>query len=173
MCQFESIYFTLLLKKLPNSSLKIYCLKSSGTIYESSKCFTFWSTFGIANLFYFRLCSGCKRVFLCELCLYFPDNHGCGTPLFVFIGHWCIYLCMKEVSVQLFPPLFLMNYLFLLIHRSTEEWTHWKRPWCWERLKVGEGDDRGWDGWMASPTRWTRVWVISRSWWWTGRPGML
>ena len=35
------------------------------------------------------------------------------------------------------------------------------------------GDDRGWDGWMASPTRWTRVWVDSRSWWWTGRPGML
>ena len=51
--------------------------------------------------------------------------------------------------------------------------THWKSPWCWERLKVGgEGDDRGWDGWMASPTR-TWVWASSRSWWWTGRPGML
>ena len=37
----------------------------------------------------------------------------------------------------------------------------------------GEGDDRGWDGWMASPTWWTWVWVNSRSWWWTGRPGML
>ena len=37
----------------------------------------------------------------------------------------------------------------------------------------GEGDDRGWDGWMASPTKWTRVWVNSRSWWWTGRPGVL
>ena len=36
-----------------------------------------------------------------------------------------------------------------------EELSHWKRPWCWERLKVGKGDDRGWDGWMASPTRWT------------------
>ena len=55
-----------------------------------------------------------------------------------------------------------------------EEPTDWKRPWCWERLKVGrEGDDRGWDGWMASPTQWTRVWVNSRSWWWTGRPGVL
>ena len=54
------------------------------------------------------------------------------------------------------------------------ELTHWKRPWCWERLKTGrEWDNRGWDGWMASPTRWTRVWVGSRSWWWTGRPGML
>ena len=46
--------------------------------------------------------------------------------------------------------------------------------WCWERLKAGgEGDDRGWDGWVASPTQWTRVWVNSRSWWWTGRPGVL
>ena len=54
------------------------------------------------------------------------------------------------------------------------ELTHWKRPWCWERLKVGaEGDNRGWDGWMASLTQWTWVWVNSRSWWWTGRPGML
>ena len=43
-----------------------------------------------------------------------------------------------------------------------EELTHWKRPWCWERLKAGgEGDDRGWDSWMASPTRWA------------GKPGML
>ena len=43
-----------------------------------------------------------------------------------------------------------------------EELTHWKRPWCWERLKAGgEGDDRGWDGWMASPTWWTWVWVGS------------
>ena len=66
----------------------------------------------------------------------------------------------------------------------------WK-DWCWswnsntlatwckelthlKRLKVGgEGDDRGWDGWMVSPTQWTWVWVNSRSWWWTGKPGVL
>ena len=49
-----------------------------------------------------------------------------------------------------------------------------EKTWCWERLKAGgEGDDRGWDGWMASPTQWTWVWVDSRIWWWTGRPGML
>ena len=55
-----------------------------------------------------------------------------------------------------------------------EELTHWKRPWCWERLKAGgEGDDRGWDGWMASPTQWTWVWANSGSWWWTGKPGVL
>ena len=50
--------------------------------------------------------------------------------------------------------------------------TDW--PWCWERLKAGEeGDDRGWDGWMASPTWWIWVWASSGSWWWTGKPGML
>ena len=49
-----------------------------------------------------------------------------------------------------------------------------ERPWRWERLKAeGEGDDRGWDGWMASPTRGTWAWVNSGSWWWTGRPGVL
>ena len=57
---------------------------------------------------------------------------------------------------------------------SWEELTHWKRLWCWEGLGAGgEGDTRGWDGWMASLTRWTWVWVNSRSWWWTGRPGVL
>ena len=57
---------------------------------------------------------------------------------------------------------------------SCEELTHWKRPWCWEGLGAGgEGEDRGWDDWMASPTWWTWVWVNSGSWWWTGRPGVL
>ena len=57
---------------------------------------------------------------------------------------------------------------------SCEELTHWKRLWCWEGLGAGgKGDDRGWDGWMASRTRWTWVWVNSGSWWWTGRPGVL
>ena len=51
--------------------------------------------------------------------------------------------------------------------------THLKRPWCWERLKAGEGYDRQWDGWMASPTWLTWVWPDSGSWWWTGKPGML
>ena len=55
-----------------------------------------------------------------------------------------------------------------------QELTHWKRPWCWEGLGAGgEGEDRGWDGWMESRTRWTWVWVNSGSRWWTGRPGML
>ena len=57
---------------------------------------------------------------------------------------------------------------------SCEELTQWKRPWCWEGLGTGgAGDDRGWDGWVASLTRWTWIWVNSGSWWWTGRPGVL
>ena len=49
-----------------------------------------------------------------------------------------------------------------------------RADWCWERLRAGEeGHNRGWDGWMASPTQWTWVWVNSGSWWWTGRPRVL
>ena len=63
---------------------------------------------------------------------------------------------------------------FNTLATSCEELTHLKRPWCWEGLRAGgEGDDRGWDGWMASPTQWAWVWVNSGSWWWTGRPGVL
>ena len=52
-----------------------------------------------------------------------------------------------------------------------KSWLIGKRPWCWEGLGTGgEGDDRGWDGWMALPTQWTWIWG---SWWWTGRPGVL
>ena len=53
---------------------------------------------------------------------------------------------------------------------DAKNWLIWKDP-DGERLKAGEGDDRGWDGWMASLTRWTWVWASSGSWWWTGRPG--
>ena len=68
--------------------------------------------------------------------------------------------------------------------QTPKSWLNWswelslvspkKRPWCWERLRAGgEGDDRGWDGWMASLTQWTWVWADSGSWWWTGSPGRL
>ena len=81
---------------------------------------------------------------------------------------------LKEIS-----PEYSLEGLMLRLNSNTlatwwEQLTHLKRPWCWGRLKVGgEGDDRGWDGWMASPTQWTWVWVGSGSWWWTGRPVVL
>ena len=68
----------------------------------------------------------------------------------------------------------LWNWNSSTLATSWEELTHWKRPWCWEGLGAGgEGGDRGWDGWMASPTRWAWVWVNFGSWRWTGRPGVL
>ena len=77
--------------------------------------------------------------------------------------------------------LYVLVFLFLNVkwqiwnlYLSKQELTHWKRLWRWEGLGAGgEGDDRGWDSWMASPTRWTWVWVNSGSWWWTGRPCVL
>ena len=65
------------------------------------------------------------------------------------------------------------SWSFCTLATWCKELTHWKRPWCWESLKAGGGrDDRGWDGWMVSPTQWTWVWVNSGTWWWAGRPGI-
>ena len=79
---------------------------------------------------------------------------------------------LKEISpgCSLEGLMLKLQYFGHLIRRVT----HWKRLWCWEGLETGgERDDRGWDGWMASPTQWTWLWVSSGSWWWTGKPGML
>ena len=81
-----------------------------------------------------------------------------GNQFWVFIGRTDV-----EAETQiLWPP-------------CVKHWLIWKKkPWCWERLKMGgEGNDRGWDGWMASPTQWAWVWVNPGSWWWTGWPGVL
>ena len=67
---------------------------------------------------------------------------------------------LKEIS----PEYSLKGLILKLQYLATwcEELTHWKRPWCWERLKAGgEGDNRGWDSWMASLTQWTRFWASS------------
>ena len=77
---------------------------------------------------------------------------------------------LKEISFEYSSEGLMLKLKFQYFHQQT----HCKRPWCWERLKAGgEGDDRGWDGWMASPTGWTWVWVSSRNWWWTGKPEVL
>ena len=80
---------------------------------------------------------------------------------------------LKEISPE-YPLEGLMLKLKLQYFGHLMRRTDSIRPWCWETLKKGrKGDDRGWDGWMASPTWWTRVWVSSRSWWWTGKPDVL
>ena len=86
-------------------------------------------------------------------------------------SNWSI---IKEIS-----PEYSLEGLMLKLHLQyfghwCEELTHLKRPWHWEGLKAGgEGDNRGWDGWMASSTWWTWVWVNFGNWWWTGKPGVL
>ena len=81
---------------------------------------------------------------------------------------------LKEISPEYSLHGLILKLKLQYFETWCEELTHWKRPWCWERLKVGgEGDNRGWDGWMVSPTQWTWVRVSSGRWWCTGRPGML
>ena len=82
---------------------------------------------------------------------------------------------LKEISPECsLEGLMLKLKLQYFGHLMLRGVTHLERPWCWERVKVGgEGDNRGWDGWMASLTQWTWDWVNSGSWWWTRRPGML
>ena len=79
-----------------------------------------------------------------------------GNQSWIFIGR-----TVAETETAILWPHDVKNWLI-------------EKDWCWERLKAGrEGDDRGWDGWMASLTQWTWVWVSSRSRWWTGKPGVL
>ena len=99
------------------------------------------------------------------------------------LKNWCFWTVALEKNlestldcseIQLVHPKGDQSWVFIGSWNSNtlstwcEELTHWKRPWCWERLRAGgEGDDRGWDSWMASLTPWTWVWVKSGSWWWT------
>ena len=81
---------------------------------------------------------------------------------------------LKEISPGISLEGMMLKLKLRTLATSCEELTHWKRLWCWEGLGAeGEGDNIGWDGWMASPTRWRWVWVDSRRWWWTGSPGVL
>jgi len=96
-----------------------------------------------------------------------------------FMFH-CYSLKSSHPLLLPFSPKVCSLYLFLLccpehtLASWCEELTHLKRPWCWERLKVGrERDDRGWVGWMASPTWWAWLWVRSGSGWWRGKPGVV
>ena len=81
---------------------------------------------------------------------------------------------LKEINPEYSPEGLLLKLKLQYFGHLMQKTDSLKRPWCWERLRAGgEGNDRGWDGWMASPTQWTWVWVNSRNWWWTGRPGVL
>ena len=81
---------------------------------------------------------------------------------------------LKEISPEYSSEGLMLKLKLNTLATWCEELTHLKRPRCWERLREGgDGDDRGWDGWMASLTQWTWVWANSRNWWWAGKPGEL
>ena len=81
---------------------------------------------------------------------------------------------LKEISLGCSLEGLMLKLKLQYFGHLLQKLTHWKRLWRWEGLgEGGEGDAGGWDGWMASPTQWTWVWVNSGSWWWTGRPGVL
>ena len=97
------------------------------------------------------------------------------------LKNWCFQPAMLEKTLESLldckeikpvDPKGNQSWIFIGRPPAVKNWLIVK-DWCWERLKAGEGDDRGWDGWMTSLTRWTSVWAIFGSWWWTGKPGVL
>ena len=95
----------------------------------------------------FELCVMLEKTLESSLdCKEIKPVHPKGNQSWIFIGR----TDAEAEAPILWPP------------SGGKELTPWKRPWCWERLKAeGEGDDRGWEGWRASPTQWTIVWVNS------------
>ena len=103
------------------------------------------------------------------------------------LKNWCFWTVVLEKTLESpldskeIQPLYPKgNKYWIIIGRTDVEaetpiiWAPDMKSWGGKRLKMGgEGDARGWDGWMASLTQWTWVWVNSGSWWWSGRPDML
>ena len=80
---------------------------------------------------------------------------------------------LKEISLEYSLVGLMLKLKFQYSSHLMQRTDSWKRLWCWARLKAGEGDNKGRDGWMASQTWWTWVWASSGSWWCTGKPGVL
>ena len=100
----------------------------------------------------------CRKKFEIKSVVCFHGNKSNQNSFLTFsINKWQPFSHHKHLPME--PVLNVLN----------QPMTHWKRPWCWEGLWAGgEGDNRGWDGWVASPTRWAWVWINSGNWWWTG-----
>ena len=80
---------------------------------------------------------------------------------------------LKEISLEYSSEGLILKLKLQYLATWSKELTHWERPWSWKRLKAGEGDNRGQDGWMASSTQWTWIWACHKRWWRTGKSGML
>ena len=93
---------------------------------------------------------------------------------------WTVRRSKQSILKEISPEYSLEGLMLKLklqyfghLMQRTDSFEKTLRPWCWERYRAGEGNDRGWDGWMTSLTQWTWVWVNFGSWWWIGRPGVL
>ena len=91
---------------------------------------------------------------------------------------WTVRRSIQTILKEINPEYSLKDWYWSWGSNNLATWCkeliHWKRLWCWERLKPGgKGDDRGRHGYMTSLTQWTWVWASPGSWWWTGKPGML
>ena len=80
---------------------------------------------------------------------------------------------LKEINLNIHWKYWYWSWISSTLAIRCIEPTYWKRLWCWEILRAVEGDDRGWNGWMASLTQWIWVWANSGKLWWTGKPGIL
>ena len=106
------------------------------------------------------------------------------------LKNWCFWLCWRRLSpldwkeIKPVHPKEDQSWIFvgrtdaeaeapILWWPDTNNWLIRKGPDAGKDEAGGEGDDRGWDGWMASPTRWIWIWASSQSWWWTGKPRVL
>ena len=88
-------------------------------------------------------------------------------------ARWSYQSILKEISPEYSSEGLTLKLKLQSFGHLMRRTNSFKKPWCWERLRTGEGDDREWDGWLASPTWWTWVSVGSGSCWWTGKPGVL
>ena len=80
---------------------------------------------------------------------------------------------LQEISPEYSLEWVMLNLKLQYFGHLMQRTDSMERPWCWERLKAGgEGDDRGWGGWLASLSQWMWVWASSGSWWWTGKLSM-
>ena len=109
-----------------------------------------------------------RGLYICVHCHIFPNSQRMEKTQ-VSINRWQITKMWLIYKMRYYSTIKKKKFWYILhpsLAASCVELTHWKRLWCWEGLRAGgEGDDRGWDGWMASPTRSTWVWVNSGSWW--------
>ena len=149
------------------------------------------------NIFKSRDVSLSMTVHLVKAMVFPVVTYGCESWTIMKAEHWrpwCFWTVVLEKTLESpleckeIKPVYCKGNQVLNIHFKGWCWnqssntlatwyevlTHWKRSWCWERLKAGgEEDNKGWDSWMASWTGWTWIWASSRNRWWTGKPGML